>query len=784
MNNCAKIFVIASALAVSAGSAYAVDYLLEAGQTDAISTNVVYDKMIINGNLAVSDKAVVRTPSIIMTNGSVTVTTTDTVLGSGHSQDNYPTTWKLYPDENGKYGCITVKDCATYGKGPEARWVYLQPENEAAKSGDGYIDFLRLENGGMSLRRTFNCSSLTGRISVAGINGGSIYREGARSSSDTAIFALHDDYANGGYRIEMEDDADLNIHVSNQGGMLNDAGCLVEFVGNADVELTGGYSSSYPFAINKGAVFNNTGTLTFTRCSGDYNCCFDLNDNDVIGRNLTDIRQVSGKAAYDTSIRIGAKVTVTVKNVTFTGTRTRLISKGDGARVRVNADEGDRTFKARILSGDALTIEKIGTKEMIVASPTTNFSNLVVSEGTVRFINDCVIENLKTAEGVKIIADGCRVSLPGDVEYTGGAFETANGGEIVFTSSGRNMLYNATVSGNVHFSGGTNVFSCYGIKKRYWRWTVTDVANSPHPLRLRGLYLFAGDGSFQNSELSRMTEANELATTVVSSGKYRLCCHSTTNFTIASDAASFQKITYSHNMFHVKNQGNNYCKLGSPLINPDDPESFVQIEMCLSANAKPITGYNLRKVHENGYGSPRSWIVETSDDGRNWDVVERRSDVPVLNKNNTQYYTYDDVSYIKGTFNAKEYFHFIDYRTDGLEPSDTPVALQADGGAVVDLRAFTGGQAVNALIVDCSAGNGGGEIFGAKIAESGVLTITNADALLDGATLPLSLPESIDGANLKNWSVIVDGVAKKLVAKLMPDGTLSLTDKGTVVILR
>jgi hypothetical protein len=163
-------------------------------------------------------------------------------------------------------------------------------------------------------------------------------------------------------------------------------------------------------------------------------------------------------------------------------------------------------------------------------------------------------------------------------------------------------------------------------------------------------------------------------------------------------------------------------------------------------------------------------------------VVECRSDVPVLNKNNTAYYTYDGVSYIKGTFNAKEYFHFIGYRTDGLMPSEAPATLQVDGGAVVDLRAFTGGQIVKALTVDCLAGTG--EIFGAKIAESGVLTITNADALLDGATLPLSLPESIDGANLKNWSVIVDGVAKKLVAKLMPDGTLSLTDKGTVIILR
>jgi hypothetical protein len=98
------------------------------------------------------------------------------------------------------------------------------------------------------------------------------------------------------------------------------------------------------------------------------------------------------------------------------------------------------------------------------------------------------------------------------------------------------------------------------------------------------------------------------------------------------------------------------------------------------------------------------------------------------------------------------------------------------------LRAFVGKQLVDALTVDCAAGTG--IIQGAQIAESGVLTIVNADALLDGATLPLSLPESIDGANIKNWVVRVDGVQGKYLAKLMADGTLRIMGKGTVIILR
>jgi hypothetical protein len=580
----------------------------------------------------------------------------------------------------------------------------------------------------------------------------------------------------------MEDNADLHIHVSNQGGKLNDAGCLVEFVGNADVKITGGYSSTLSFAINKGAVFNNNGSLTFTRC-GQYNCYFDLNDSDVIGANVSNIIQNSGSADYDTNVRIAAGATVTVNDLTLTGTRTRLVAKGDGARIKVNASTGDRTFKARIKAGDKLVVEKTGTHEMVVASPTTNFSHLVVSEGTVRFTVPCVIEDLKMKKGGVLVADGCEVRIYSDEENLEQAFSSVNGGKIVLVSSGRTMHYDSgALQGFLHFSGGTNVFSRYGIDKKFWRWTITEVQSGPYPLRIRGFYLFDPDGDLANKSLAQASSATEETTSILSKGKYRLRCHSTTNFTHSADALSYQKEYYSHNWFHVKNNGNNYFKIGSPVINPADEHSFVILEMRLKDSANPITGYNIRKAHEDGDGAPTAWTIEVSDDGLDWSVVDQQEDISVLSKNGTAYYTYDGVPYVNDSYNAKELFHFTGYRTDGLMPSETPATLQVDGGAVVDLRAFTGGQIVNALTVDCLAGTG--EIFGAKIAESGILTITNADALLDGATLPLSLPESIDGANLKNWSVIVDGVAKKLVAKLMPDGTLSLTDKGTVIILR
>jgi hypothetical protein len=202
--------------------------------------------------------------------------------------------------------------------------------------------------------------------------------------------------------------------------------------------------------------------------------------------------------------------------------------------------------------------------------------------------------------------------------------------------------------------------------------------------------------------------------------------------------------------------------------------------MRLKDTAKPIVGYNMRRTDPNK-SYPTDWKVEASDDGLHWEVIETREDVAATPE--TQwYYTYDGDAYVVGSTTAKEHFSFAAYRKDGFLPMAEPVSLQADGGAVVDLRAFVGKQLVNALTVDCAAGTG--EIIGAQLTESGILTITNADALLDGSTLPLSLPEAIDGANLRNWSVVVDGETKALRAVLSADGSLKLTSRGTVLFLR
>ena len=175
-----RIFAAAVAGAICGTStASAEDYVLEAGQSATLSADATYDSMTVNGDLTVNGGAIL-TPSITMTGGSVTVTGTNSRLGSGHSSIDTPTTWQMYPDENGQYGKITCKDDRDSYVGPGAAKFYLKAENAAVQSDTGYIDFLTLDNGVVCFREAYNETALTGRVSVVGASTSTIFSPGAR----------------------------------------------------------------------------------------------------------------------------------------------------------------------------------------------------------------------------------------------------------------------------------------------------------------------------------------------------------------------------------------------------------------------------------------------------------------------------------------------------------------------------------------------------------------------------------------------------------------------------
>ena len=787
-----KLLVALFVVASYASALHAADYVLAEGQSDTISTNVVYETMNVAGDLSVyvpggksgSVKAVGFKSQLNLNGAKLTI---NPAGGSqyfrfgypGGNQDSDPKpTVNLTNNTDGVYASLSIKNInAGADMGLCCEKIYLRKQSENATPGNGIIDFARLEKGSLFVRQLYNYTTCTGRVVIAG--GGSSYfcRRGRSKESDF--------FASGPFVVRLEDNSTWLCYFYNNRGDFNTAGVEVLCEGVGNVIFNQRLTSTASF--RRGAYLNHHGKITLNYAEStkdDNDTYYAFEGSEIIGPNVTNV--VAGTSSKNVmKITFSANVVQTLKNVAISGAGP-YVTGGANSRIRINADDDDRTVKLNIRSGDALTIEKIGQKEMVV-SATTNFSHLVVSEGTVRITEDCVIEDLKLSKGTALIADGCRVTIPGDVEYVGGHLHSCNGGEIVTVSAARTMLYDLPADGLLHFSGGTNVFSRHGIDKKHWRWTFFSVYSGLKGMSNRALYLFAGDGSWQNEGLGYSGMATENTTSVLAEKQCRWRHHSSTNIVHNIDENKWGGVDYLKAWFDRDEAGNHCTNLKSPIINPEDPNSWVGVEMHLSSKAAPITGYNLRVHHTSRYAN--GWTVEVSDDGVNWDLVDIRSNVVCSFSSDVRYPTYDNITYLgdfdetKGLFNAKELFHFTGYRTDGLTPSEEPLALQVDGDAMVDLRAFTGGQSVNALTVDLDPAIKGGEVFGAKIAATGTLTIKNAGKIASGTILPLKLPESIDGENIKDWSVVIDGKSGIYRAMLQSDGGLVLVGGGTMMIL-
>ena len=744
------------------------DYFLAAGESGSITEAATYDSMTVNGDLSVSGGITVAVDTLTMTGGSVAVTGSGTMLGSGNSNNEHPTAWNMYPDETGQYGMISIKDVKAADKGAGAVTFYLRPGDDAVQSETGYIDFLRLDNGSMNLRRAYNTSSLTGRVTIAGTTTSTLYRRGGRQSQPM--------FSSGAWAIRMEDGAGAVVNFSNQGGYLNTSGTTVDFQGNANVNIEGGYSASYPVALNKGAHFNHNGALSFTR-SGNYTCLFQINDSDVIGSGVTNVSHAANASADNESrIQIASGVVATMRNVAITGKHAYLMGPGTA---RIDASASDCLFKANIKAGDSLVVEKIGANEMVV-SATTNIPNLVVGEWRVRFVGDCVVKNLTMTTNTVLVADGCVVTLSSAPELRGISLSAENGGSFVKADAVRTVVYEpASITGLLHVANGELAFSSYGYTNKFWRFTFTSVKSGISPLYIRGLYLFAGDGTWQNSGLGYVDPANETTASVLAAGKTRWYCSSATNVASAAGTESYYNYKNLNKIFRYSDNNNHYPHLISPRIDPENPDSHLAVEMRLSNSAKPITGYNLRAAGSARYAN--GWRIEVSNDGLAWTQIEERKD-QAFSISDT-YNTYDDVAYVKESANAKEFLHFTGYRNGGLAAMPDSLSIQFDDGATLDLLAFDDGQPIDSVTIDLASG--GGTVKGGKIMPNGTLILngvaeTGADI---ASALPLAFEGALDAQNFRSWKVVIDGKPSRR-HPVYANGKISVPSLGFIMDIR
>ena len=768
--------IVAVVLVSSTFVTSAADYVSPAGPSDTIDSTVAYDTMTVTNALTVHGGAVVTVPTVTMTGGSLAVIGNGTSFGENRSgETSTRTTYTLNPDSGGSYPLLKAENSG-------ALKIYEATVMPGGSGTDGIFDALRIDGSTAYVRWLYNDSSITGRVTFAG-SAASLTR-GEKMASGTTE---HPIFMHGSWLLALDGGVAATIDVGNQRGTLNASGVFVQTTGTGDLTIRNS-SDGYSMVFADGAVFNHSGTLVLRRSFGDTTGLFRFAAGASVGPNVTRIEAGSVKV----SLVVADGAVMDVKDFDFSKDNCTV---SGGGRIVVDGSAA-RTFKASIPADCALTLEKTGAAELAV-SATTNIPHLVVSGGTVRITNDCLVAKLSGTSGTTLIADGCTVTLAG-CDYILGGLElaTVNGGSFVKSGAGTSYLYAPGALGAaLHVAEGSAVFSAVGLAQRCWRFTFKGTSGAvPQPVRLRGIYLFGTTGAWENSGIGNSTETvanscvTEIDTSALEANKARFFVSSATNV-VADQSQYYYNINYLNRLFNTSGNGNNRPALLSPLVDPGNPDSWLSIEFRMNDGGNPITGYNLCTGTANG-AFPTAWSVFASDDGVSWIEVDSRSG-ETCTTGSYKYYTYDGGAEYEADIKGKtveelpvvvaEHYKFSGYKSNGLEAdAEKALSIQVDGSASLDLTAFTVvTQKIEAITIDLA--KGGGTVMGGGIASSGTLFLKNAGGVNLNESLPLQLRSVSDADNFTSWVVIVDNHETSRKLKLR-DGHLSFEGGLTIIV--
>ena len=774
-------------------SARADDYTLAAGDSATFDNGETnrYGTIYSSGDLTVSGNTWLigtNSTAAVLSGGTLTVEGSRSAFGYQAHGNNGGKDISLDPGTDGKYTKITARNGRADGFGENSRYYNVGAKNlvigadtEAARAQypDGVFDLIDINGAGVNFHKLINNSSLTGRVTIAG----------------TCRFGAADGYwggffNKGNFLVEVAENATHKFSGGNRLRSYNEAGCNVKETGSGNLEFYHVLNTQTTLAkmtFARGAVLDVTGTITFDTLSwGGSVGWYGINDSNVFGPNVGKIKS-SSNANYSTVFDVAGGVEIAVHDFDMTHPKDKVVGTGV---IRVDASAASRKFEAVIPVSytygstyeNKITIAKSGAYDAEIA--VTNLPALRVDEGAVRLTTDCVVGNLQGEPGAKVIADGCTVTLASGLHLPNGlALETANGGKFVKAGSGTAYFYGPSVLGtDLHVAGGNVVFSAYGLSKKYWRWTFTKTATTPNPVWIGRVWMFDIDGGHVTSGMEYSAP-----NTTASLAANRVCWEYSSATNIArANSNNWQwedRLKYVVGIEDLTANMNNFFYCSSPVVDPENPDSWLGFGMRLADDAKPVTGYNLMSEDDKHY--PVSWKVEVSDDGTTWTELETRSDVVHAKPGYCNFY--DGAYYVdlQSAGKPMEYFKFSGYKSEGLEADATKaVSLQVDSGASVDLTAFTvAPQKIGGITLDMAVG--GGTILGGSIAESGALYIVNAgDSLHLESPLSLVFDGVANADNIKKWTVYVDGVEKPSYKAKVIGGHLTVGRAELVISVR
>jgi hypothetical protein len=180
----------------------------------------------------------------------------------------------------------------------------------------------------------------------------------------------------------------------------------------------------------------------------------------------------------------------------------------------------------------------------------------------------------------------------------------------------------------------------------------------------------------------------------------------------------------------------------------------------LADDAAAVCGYNFVTANDfPGDRTPCDWMVEGSDDGETWTVLDERTGEPAP-------------SSVYAAVNHGRPYSFSQIREPGAISAESVVTV--DAGATLNIN--DDAAAIGRLRIDCTAG--AGTINSFRPAAGGVLELVNVPAEVDFSNyeLPITVTGVQNAENLHSWTVTIDGASPSWVM------LISVNESGRLVV--
>lgn len=205
-------------------------------------------------------------------------------------------------------------------------------------------------------------------------------------------------------------------------------------------------------------------------------------------------------------------------------------------------------------------------------------------------------------------------------------------------------------------------------------------------------------------------------------------------------------------------------------LDEDDPETWVDFTFRLNEGKNLAKGYTM--MSHRWLNQQKSWQVESSSDGINWEKVDERKI-----ENPAATWFPEGVNYV--WYAHPDAFNLTAGHLNGSAGFDPTIEFQVDPGATLDCSYMDAPQTLANLTVD--AATGAGTIRNVALASAGVLRILNAPK--GRLSIPVTFVGSSGFENLPNWQVYING---KLVDRTAAwsGSSIDVECKGLLILLR